>query len=409
MLDRVCAQWTAGRANAICLPRSKSRKPGRDHALAHETEYSAGPRPKYGSGRNGADRGRPLHGGRFVQSLTAANALALLVFALLASAALTMALLPLLRRHVLAHANARSSHVKATPQGGGVAVIAATIGVNLAFVLSTRSVDSLSIVHLDWVLAATALLVAVGIGADTHLMPVAPRLLLQALAAAVVIAALPQDLRIATFLPWWIERLLLFVGTIWFVNLVNFMDGIDWMTVAEVVPVSGGLAVLGLLGALPEHATVVALALLGAMLGFAPFNRPVARVFLGDAGSLPIGLLLAWLLILLAGRGHLAAAVLLPLYYLADTAITLGRRLLNGQRIWEAHRTHFYQRATDRGFSIYGVVGRVFAVNVALATLAAATVSLDSMVASLVALAAGVLLVAALIAAFSAEPRRHRS
>lgn len=344
-----------------------------------------------------------------MQSLTAANALALPVFALLASAGLTMALLPLLRRQVLAHANARSSHVKATPQGGGIAVIAATIGVTLAFVLSTRSVDTSSIVHLDWVLAATALLVAVGIGADTHLMPVAPRLLLQALAAVIVIAALPQDLRIATFLPWWIERLLLFIGTIWFVNLVNFMDGIDWMTVAEVVPVSGGLVALGVLGALPEHATVVALALFGAMLGFAPFNRPVARVFLGDAGSLPIGLLVGWLLILLAGRGHLAAAVLLPLYYVADTAITLGRRLSRGERVWEAHRTHFYQRAGDRGFSVYGIVGRVFAVNVALAILAATTVWLDSAVASLVALAAGAMLVAALIAAFAVGRRRHRS
>jgi UDP-N-acetylmuramyl pentapeptide phosphotransferase/UDP-N-acetylglucosamine-1-phosphate transferase len=409
MLDRVCAQWTAGRANAICLPTSRAENPGRDHALGRERDYSAGPRPKCGSGRNGSDGGRPLHGGRLVQSLTAANALALLVFALLASAALTMALLPLLRRHVLAHANARSSHVKATPQGGGIAVIVATIGVTLAFVLSTRSVDSLSIIRLDWVLAATALLVAVGIGADTHLMPVAPRLLLQALAAAIVIAALPQDLRVAAWLPWWIERLLLFVGTLWFVNLVNFMDGIDWMTVAEVVPVSGGLVALGFLGALPEHATIVALALLGAMLGFAPFNQPVARVFLGDAGSLPIGLLLAWLLILLAGRGHLAAALLLPLYYLADTTITLGRRLLNGERVWEAHRTHFYQRATDRGLSVYGIVGRVFAVNVALAILAAGAVWLDSMIASLVALAAGGLLVGALIAALAAGPRRHRS
>ena len=135
----------------------------------------------------------------------------------------------------------------------------------------------------------------------------------------------------------------------------------------------------------------------------------MARVFLGDAGSLPIGLLLAWLLILLAGRGHLAAAVLLPLYYLADTAITLLRRLWNGERVWKAHRTHFYQRATDRGFSVYGIVVRVFAVNVALAILAAATVWLNSAVASLVVLAAGAVLVAALIAAFAAGPRRHRS
>ena len=59
---------------------------------------------------------------------------------------------------------------------------------------------------------------------------------------------------------------------------------------------------------------------------------------------------------------------------IADTAITLLRRLWNGERIWEAHRTHFYQRATDLGLSVYGIVGRVFAVNVVLAALAIATV-----------------------------------
>ena len=118
------------------------------------------------------------------------------------------------------------------------------------------------------------------------------------------------------------------------------------------------------MGALPHDATVVALALCGAMIGFAPFNRPVARLFLGDVGSLPIGLLLGWLLVLLAGAGHLAAALLLPLYYLADATITLLRRLANGEPVMQAHRSHFYQRATDGGFSVYQIVGRVFAANV---------------------------------------------
>ena len=114
-------------------------------------------------------------------------------------------------------------------------------------------------------------------------------------------------------------------------NLVNFMDGIDWMMVAEVVPVTGGVALVGALGALPPEALIVALALNGAMLGFAPFNRPVARLFLGDMGSLPIGLLLFWLLLLVAGSGHVAAALLLPLYFVADATVTLARRALRAR------------------------------------------------------------------------------
>ena len=106
------------------------------------------------------------------------------------------------------------------------------------------------------------------------------------------------------------------------------------------------------------------------MVGFAYFNRPVATLFLGDVGSLPIGLLLGWLLVQLAGRGALAAAILLPLYYLADATITLVRRLIAGEKVWQAHRSHFYQRATDRGFTVKPGGGHVFAVNIALAALA---------------------------------------
>jgi len=172
------------------------------------------------------------------------------------------------------------------------------------------------------------------------------------------------------------------------------------MTVAEVVPITTGLVVLGLLGALPVYGTIAALALLGAVIGFAPFNRPVARLFLGDVGSLAIGLLVGWLLVLLAGRGHIAAALLLPLYYLADATITLMQRLINGQKVWQAHRTHFYQRATDNGLTVVDVVSRVFAVNLILAGLSVVVALLDTPAASAIALVIGSLIVAWLLASF---------
>jgi UDP-N-acetylmuramyl pentapeptide phosphotransferase/UDP-N-acetylglucosamine-1-phosphate transferase len=308
-------------------------------------------------------------------------------------------LLPALRRHALAQPNARSSHSEPTAQGGGIAVVAATSVVALGAIgLAFRPDDA---GHLAWVLGAAVLMAGVGAVDDLRGMPVPPRLMLQAIAVAVVIAALPADLRIVPVLPWWIERTLLVIAGMWFVNLVNFMDGIDWMTVAEVVPVTAGLAAIGWLGALPPAGIAAALALLGATLGFAPFNRPVARLFLGDVGSLPIGLGLAWLLALAAGHGHVAAALLLPLYYAADATLTLARRLIAGERVWQAHRTHYYQRATDRGFTVSAIVGRVFAVNVVLAALAVVSVALSGWWTSLAALAAGAALVAWLLAAFA--------
>jgi UDP-N-acetylmuramyl pentapeptide phosphotransferase/UDP-N-acetylglucosamine-1-phosphate transferase len=331
--------------------------------------------------------------------------LALLVVAAAAalSAGLIVLLLPALRRHAVAKPNARSSHIEPTPQGGGIAVVVATVIVALAAVTLTSPPGER--VQLAWVLGAAALIAAVGAVDDMRAMPVLPRLLLQALAVAVVIAALPAELRVVPPLPWWIERALLALAALWFVNLVNFMDGIDWMTVAETVPVAAGLVIIGWLGALPSAGVVAALALLGAILGFAPFNRPVARLFLGDVGSLPVGLLLAWLLMLLALNGQFAAALLLPFYYLADATLTLARRLFAGERVWQAHRTHFYQRATEGGFTVIEIVGRVFAVNVVLAVLAVVSVTVSDRWVALAALTAGAALVAWLLRAFARGKR----
>lgn len=325
---------------------------------------------------------------------------ATVAFAALLSALLIVVLRPLLVRYALARPNARSSHRIPTPQGGGIAVIAAAIGAFYATAHFSPGVPLLTGPLLT-TFAAVVLVAGVGAADDIRSVAVVPRLLLQTLAVAVVIYALPDELRVVAFLPWWVERVLLVIGGVWFVNLVNFMDGLDWMTVAEVVPLTAALALMGAAGALPPEGLVAALALCGAMIGFAYFNRPVAVLFLGDVGSLPIGLVLGWLLVLLAGRGHLAAAVLLPLYYLADATITLIRRLVRREPVWQAHRTHFYQRATDGGFSVSEVVARVFLVNLVLCALALATVIAPSRVGNIVALLLGAPLVGWLLVTFA--------
>jgi UDP-N-acetylmuramyl pentapeptide phosphotransferase/UDP-N-acetylglucosamine-1-phosphate transferase len=305
---------------------------------------------------------------------------------------------PLLHRYALAKPNARSSHRTPTPQGGGIAVMAATITA-AAFGLFSLGVPLAA--PLVAVFAAALVMACVGAADDIRPLGVVPRLVLQALAVTTVIFALPDGLHIVSFLPLWLERLLLVVGGLWFVNLVNFMDGIDWMTAAEIVPISAALVALGCVGALGSDGIVVALALGGAMIGFAYFNRPTARLFLGDVGSLPIGLLTGWLLVLLAGTGHLTAALLLPLYYLADATLTLLRRLASGERVWQAHRTHYYQRATDRGFSVTEIVSRVFAVNLGLGALAFVTVIGQSLTLDIAALICGAALVTWLLYAFT--------
>jgi UDP-N-acetylmuramyl pentapeptide phosphotransferase/UDP-N-acetylglucosamine-1-phosphate transferase len=319
------------------------------------------------------------------------------VAAAIVSAGLIRLIRPQLLKHALASPNARSSHRIPTPQGAGIAVIAATLVIAGIFFFGIGANSNFPIP----LFGATLLIAAAGFMDDIKPIPVLPRLLLQAIAVGAVVLASPTDLRIAPMLPLWIERGLMLLAGLWFVNLVNFMDGIDWMTVAEAVPITVAIAMLGLFGELPPSATIVAATLCGAMIGFAPFNRPVASIFLGDVGSLPIGLLLGWCLLQLALQHHLAATLLLPLYYLADATVTLLRRLIAREPFWIAHRSHFYQRATDNGFGVMQVVGEVFVLNIVLAALAAISIKAQSPAADAALIAAGAAAVAFVMYRFS--------
>jgi UDP-N-acetylmuramyl pentapeptide phosphotransferase/UDP-N-acetylglucosamine-1-phosphate transferase len=315
--------------------------------------------------------------------------------AALLCAAMIALLRPFLQRYALARPNARSSHVVPTPQGAGVAVIAATV----ATVAACSGLTD--VVFPATLFAATAFIALVGFIDDVRPIPVLPRLLLQAAAVGAVLVAAPADLRIFPACPLAVERGLLWIAGLWLVNLVNFMDGLDLMTVAEIVPVTAAMILLGWFGQFSALPVLVAAALCGAMIGFAPFNRPVAKVFLGDVGSLPIGLLLGWCLLQLAWQGQLVASLLLPLYYLADATLTLLRRIIKGEEFWSAHRSHFYQRATDNGFTVVEVVGQVFAVNIVLGAMALASVNVSSAALQLLLLMVGALIVTLVLCRFS--------
>lgn len=326
---------------------------------------------------------------------------AAILFASAAATALLIKLLhPLLVEYALARPNARSSHSIPTPQGGGIAVVGvvavAALAADLAGLFGAGAPWLAAVITAALVLAATGAL------DDIRPLPVLPRLVLQFGAAALLVLQLSESARALPFLPLLVERALMTVGLVWFINLTNFMDGIDLMTVAEVVPVALTLALLGVTGAVPDLAPAapMALALAGALIGFAPFNRHVACLFLGDVGSLPIGALLGFLLILLACAGEIAAAIILPLYYLADATLTLLRRWRRGERLSEAHRTHFYQYAVQRGFSVPAVTAHVLGLNLVLAMLATASVLARDMAYGIVALLLAALATAIVLARF---------
>lgn len=332
----------------------------------------------------------------------------LLLIALAAGLAsvLCLALRPLMMRYALARPNARSSHRIPTPQGGGIAVLAGAflaLGLALAFI----PMDAGARQGLVLVVVASTLLAIVGAWDDIRPLSPAFRLPLQFLCVGIVVFYAAPDVRLLPeAVPLWAERGLALVAGAWFVNLVNFMDGIDWITLAGLVPLAAAIALAAGYGIVDPATGLLAAALLGGLLGFAPLNKPVARIFLGDVGSLPLGLLCAYLLYRLAGTGALTAALILPLYHVMDSTITLFRRLMRGEKVWQAHRSHFYQQATDNGFKVIEIVAQIGLLNLILIGLAAISVAVPALWAQLACLLAALVLTGALLRRLSRKRAR---
>ncbi|PZN99735.1 MAG: glycosyl transferase [Hyphomicrobiales bacterium] len=338
----------------------------------------------------------------YVSLQTALAPLLILLSAAAISALLCVLLRPLLVRYALARPNARSSHRVPTPQGGGIAVLAGAflaIGLVLQGLPPLPGADSLA-----FVVTVSVVLAVVGAWDDIRPLSAGLRLCLQALCVAVVIVYAAPNVRLfPELMPLAVERCLALLAGMWFVNLTNFMDGIDWITIAGIVPLAGALALAGATGLIDPASGLLAAALCGGLLGFAPFNKPTARLFLGDVGSLPIGLLSAYLLYRLAGTGALAAALILPLYHVADATITLLRRLLRREKIWEAHRSHFYQQATTNGHGVLSVVTLVSLLNCALVGLATLSILMPATMVQLACIAAAIALTALVLRRFSRQ------
>src|SRR5579864_4622936 len=276
----------------------------------------------------------------------------------------TRALIPLLRRAaVLDHPNQRSLHAAPTPRGGGIALVAAIVLAWLALIAAGAAAPALLVV-----LFGAALLAAISWIDDVRGMSPAPRLLAQLVAVGLGMTALiPAG---PVFQGWLMPGLAAVAAGLlwlWFVNLFNFMDGIDGLAGSEAAAIASGLVLFAGFGAGSDPGLVAfAATAAAAAFGFLVWNWAPARIFLGDVGSVPLGYLLGYLLLEVAARGFWKIALILPLYFLADATLTLARRLARGERVWQAHREHFYQRAVQRGLGHAAVVRRVIAADLIL-------------------------------------------
>ena len=299
---------------------------------------------------------------------------AFFVAALAAAAAATRLLIPhLARSRAIDRPNERSSHAMPTPRGGGLALVPiAAIG----WLAATALASAVPSPALAWAAVGALALCALSWLDDLRSLSAGIRLTAHAAVVALLLARLPPEvLHFQGLLPLWADRLVAGLVWLWFINLFNFMDGIDGISGVETIAIGAGVLLIGALAIDAASLVLPAVVVAGAGAGFLLWNWHPAKVFLGDAGSVPLGLMLGWLLLELAARGLWAPALILPLYYLADATFTILRRAARGAPIWRAHREHFYQRAVQRGLSHSRVALLIAVTDIALVLLAARSVA----------------------------------
>lgn len=296
--------------------------------------------------------------------LTQLHLLLIALAAFLSAAILTRLMIPwLAARGALAHENNRTMHSGTVPKGGGLPLLIAALGCT-ALLAGPAEVPAP-------LLAGLSLAAAVSWRDDITPLPARIRLPVHLLAAAFLVLTLPAEARVFQgMLPMWADRALAIIALGWVMNLFNFMDGINGIAGVEAVSVTAGYLLIGAATAWHISLAPLAAALLGASLGFLVWNlreKGKALVFMGDVGSVPLGFLTGALMLDLAVRGWWAAALILPAYFLTDATLTLLMRLARGEKVWEAHKTHFYQRCAQAFGGLHlPVVWRIAAANVSL-------------------------------------------
>jgi UDP-N-acetylmuramyl pentapeptide phosphotransferase/UDP-N-acetylglucosamine-1-phosphate transferase len=278
-------------------------------------------------------------------------------------------------RSILDRPGARSSHTKPTPRGGGWGFIVPAMLALAVLLWLQPSPVLLAVGGGSAVLALVSWWDDLRNAAGRH-VPILVRLAVHVFAVAWPLAFLsPAVSLIDHALPLWVERAALALVWLWLINLFNFMDGIDTLAAGEAAAVLFGFLILGLIVFIGSRSIalspiVLAAVLLGALGGFLRWNWPPAQVFMGDVGSVFLGYVLGFILLQLAIAGAWAAALILPLAFIGDATATLLRRLLRGEKIWQAHRSHAYQRAVARGESPGAVSAKFAVLNLGLIALA---------------------------------------
>ncbi len=258
--------------------------------------------------------------------------------------------------------NSRSSHSQPTPRGGGIALILAiALGVIVLFFFD-RTLPP----HIEIIAICAFILSVISWVDDIRSLPPLARFVPQILCITLILYIAPLgNISALDFLPIWAQSVIVGLAWLWFINLFNFMDGVDGISGVQTIIITCGIIAITASAALPTFLVETSGIIAAATIGFLVWNWPPSKIFLGDVGSITLGFLLGWALLQLVIAGYTLAAIIIPGYYLADATYTLCSRLLKGEKIWQAHRQHAYQQAIQHGMShmmvtiLTGILGGV--------------------------------------------------
>ena len=273
--------------------------------------------------------------------------------------------------------NERSLHDRPTPHTGGVAIILAVFitWVVQAFLYGMPE-------SMVWIAVSALLVAGVSFIDDLHELSPSVRIMVHALAAVVLLVG-----GLVMF-DGWIGALFSFFAIVWMLNLYNFMDGMDGFAGGMTLFGFSFLAAAGWLQGVSEY-TSFSLLIAAAAVGFLCVNFPPARIFMGDVGSATLGLLAGafslWGIQLGLFSWWFPLLVFSP--FVVDATVTLVRRLLNRERIWEAHRSHYYQRLVQLGWGHKKTVLAEYLIMLLAGASALAALQINSPVATGVVLA----------------------
>lgn len=259
--------------------------------------------------------------------------------------------------------NTRSNHQKIIPTGGGIAIM-------LSIVIGSYLLNEISpISQVNSVIILALPLAIISFLDDIYHMSVLLRLITQIAVVTLSLSFLPKDMLIwQGLLPPVLDKLFSGLIFIWFINAYNFMDGIDGLAGSETIHIALSVALVIYLTAatsLYEIANFLFI-LAAASLGFIWWNWHPAKIFMGDTGSIPLGFMLGWVLLLLASHGLWVVSLIIPMYYCLDSGLTICKRLMQRKKIWQAHSEHFYQIAVRSGLSHAQVTKTIIVTNLLL-------------------------------------------